>query len=59
MCMPLNDDGMQFDFENNNDMPNNVGTPDNVGSPDTDSVPSSNCTVNVFYNTQIVRRTYI
>ena len=29
-------------------MPNNVGTPDNVGMPDIDSIPSSNCTVNVF-----------
>ena len=48
MCTPINDDGMLFNFVNNNDMPNNVGMPDNVGTPDTDSIPSSNCTVNVF-----------
>ena len=48
MCTPVNDDGMPFNFVNNNDMPSNVGMPDNIGMPDTDSIPTSNCTVNVF-----------
>ena len=48
MCTPINDDSTPFNFENNNGMPNNVGTPDNVCTPDTDSIPSSNCTLNVF-----------